>query len=210
MSEAVPPAALNEPWHSPERQRVATQFGVWSFLATETLFFGALLLVYAHARVFDHAGFMAGAKEADVWFGSINTVILLTSSLTMAIAERAVRERLVGLARWMTAATLLLGIAFLAVKGAEYAKDISEHLLPGPDFKLVERGAALFWGFYWTATVVHATHLTIGLGIVARLLLVRIRTLPEKWIAAEGTALYWHLVDVVWVFLYPLIYLAGR
>ena len=210
MSEALPPAALNEPWHSPQRQRVATQFGLWAFLATETLFFGALFLVYAHARVFDRTGFVAGAHEADVWFGSANTVVLITSSLTMAIAERAVRERLVGLARWMTAATVALGLTFLVVKGFEYAQDLSEHLLPGPGFRLHERGASLFWGFYWTATVVHAIHLTIGLGIVGRLLLIRLRRLPGEWIAAEGTALYWHLVDVVWVFLYPLLYLVDR
>ena len=210
MSEALPTAALNEPWHSPARQRVATQFGVWAFLATETLFFGALFLVYAPARGFDNAGFVAGARETDVWFGSVNTVVLITSSLTMAVAERAVRERLAGLARWMTAATLLLGLTFLVVKGFEYRKDLAEHLLPGPGFGLPERGASLFWAFYWTATVVHATHLTIGLGIVGRLLAIRVRQLPERWIAAEGTALYWHLVDVIWVFLYPLLYLAGR
>jgi cytochrome c oxidase subunit 3 len=210
VSEALPRAALNAPWHSPRRQHVATQFGVWSFLATETLFFGALLLVYAHARVFDNAGFVAGAREADVWFGSANTVVLITSSLTMAIAERAVRARLATLARVMTAATLLLGATFLVVKGFEYAKDVSEQLVPGPGFRLHERGASLFWAFYWTGTVVHAIHLTIGLGVVGRLLLGRVRQLPEHWIAAEGTALYWHLVDVVWVFLYPLIYLAGR
>lgn len=210
MSEALPATALNAPWHSPERQRVATQFGVWAFLATETLFFGALFLIYAHARLLEPAGFVAGAREADVLFGSVNTVILITSSLTMAVAERAVRERLVGLARGMTAATLALGLAFLLVKGFEYHKDLAERLLPGPHFRLAERGASNFWAFYWTATVVHAIHLTIGLGIVGRLLLLRVRTLPDKWIAAEGTALYWHLVDVVWVFLYPLLYLAGR
>jgi cytochrome c oxidase subunit III len=210
MSERLPAAALNQPWHSPERQRVATQFGVWAFLATETLFFGALFLTYAHARLTANAGFVAGARETDIWFGSANTIVLITSSLTMAIAERAVREKLVGLARAMTAATLLLGATFLVVKGFEYHQDLGEHLLPGPAFKLGERGASAFWAFYWVATVVHATHLTIGLGIVGRLLLIRFRQLPEKWIAAEGTALYWHLVDVVWVFLYPLLYLAGR
>ena len=141
MSEALPRAALNAPWHSPRRQRVATQFGVWSFLATETLFFGAIFLVYARARVFDNAGFVAGAREADIWFGSVNTAVLITSSLTMAIAERAVRAKLAGLARTMTAGTLLLGLTFLVVKGFEYRQDLSEHLLPGPGFKLAERGA---------------------------------------------------------------------
>jgi cytochrome c oxidase subunit III len=207
---ALPPTELNEPWHSPARQRVAVQFGTWSFLATETLFFGAIFLVYLVARWRHPDGFVTGAKEADVLFGSVNTVVLITSSLTMAIAERAVRERLAGLARWMTAATIALGLCFLLVKGFEYRADLDKHLVPGPDFPLSAIGASQFWAFYWVATVVHATHLTIGLFIVARLLVIRVRELPERWIAAEGTALYWHLVDVVWVFLYPLLYLAGR
>lgn len=211
MTDAtLPPAELNQPWHSPNRQQVAVQFGTWSFLATETLFFGALFLVYVLARLRHPAGFVAGARETDVLFGSVNTVVLITSSLTMAIAERAVRERLAGLARAMTAATILLGLTFLTVKGFEYYADIEKHLIPGPHFALRELGASQFWAFYWTATVVHAIHLTIGLFIVGRLLVIRVRELPERWIAAEGTALYWHLVDVVWVFLYPLLYLAGR
>lgn len=201
---------LNEPWATPERQRVATQFGMWSFLATETLFFGAIFLFYAVARWSHSAGFVAGARETDVWFGSANTVVLLTSSLTMAIAERAVRAALVPLARAMYAATIALGLCFLTVKGFEYAKDLHEHLLPGPGFALTQTGASQFWAFYWTVTVVHATHLTIGLGIVGRMLLIPPARLAARWTTAEGTALYWHLVDVVWVFLYPLLYLAGR
>lgn len=203
-------AALNEPWRAAERQRVATLFGMWSFLATETLFFGGIFLFYAVSRWNQPAGFLAGAREADAWFGSANTVILLTSSLTMAIAERAVREALVPLARVMLGLTIALGLAFLAVKGFEYAKDVSEHLIPGPRFKLREPGASQFWSFYWTVTVVHAIHLTIGLGVVARLLLIPRDALASRWTTAEGSALYWHLVDVVWVFLFPLIYLAGR
>ncbi len=211
MSDAaLPPAELNQPWHSPARQQVSVQFGTWSFLATETLFFGALFLFYALSRYSHNAGFIAGAGETDVVFGSVNTVVLITSSLTMAIAERAVRERLAGLARAMTAATILLGLVFLTVKGFEYRADIDKHLFPGSGFPLRAMGASQFWAFYWTATVVHATHLTIGLFIVGRLLVIRARQLPERWIAAEGTALYWHLVDVVWVFLYPLLYLAAR
>ncbi len=206
----TPATTLRAPWRDAGRQRVATQFGVWAFLATETLFFGGLFLFYAVARSQHGPGFIAGAREADIWFGSANTLVLLTSSLTMAIAERAVREGLTGLARAMLAATILLGLLFLTVKGFEYRKDIGEQLVPGPHFRLAAIGAAQFWAFYWTATVIHAIHLTIGLGIVGRLLLIPRDALAARWTTAEGTALYWHLVDVVWVILYPLLYLAGR
>lgn len=203
-------AILNEPWPTERRQQVATHFGVWAFLATETLFFGAIFLFYALSRWSHPAGFAAGAREADATLGSINTAILLTSSLTMAIAERAVKEALVPLARAMLWATLALGLAFIAVKGFEYKGDIDKHLLPGSGFPIDATGASEFWAFYWTVTVVHACHLTIGLGIVGRLLVIPRATLPQRWTTAEGSALYWHLVDVVWVFLYPLLYLVGR
>jgi cytochrome c oxidase subunit 3 len=201
---------LREPWATEERQQVATHFGVWAFLATETLFFGAIFLFYAHARWAHYPGFAAGAREADVLLGSINTAVLLTSSLTMAIAERATKAGLVALARAMLWATIALGLAFLAVKGLEYKSDLDKHLLPGSDFPIGATGAAQFWAFYWVVTVVHACHLTIGLGIVGRLLAIPRADLARRWTTAEGSALYWHLVDIVWVFLYPLIYLVGR
>ena len=156
---------LNEPWATAERQQVATHFGMWAFLATETLFFGGIFLFYTLARWSHPVGFFAGARETDVLLGSINTVVLLTSSLTIAIAERAVREELIGLARAMLWATIALGLAFLVVKGFEYASDIDKHLLPGRDFPIPATGASQFWAFYWTVTVVHACHLTIGLGL---------------------------------------------
>jgi cytochrome c oxidase subunit 3 len=205
-----PPAILNEPWRTPERQQVAMQFGIWLFLATEALFFGGLFLFYAVSRFTDSAGFDIGAREADFWFGTANTAVLMTSSLTMAIGERATKEGLVRLARAMMMATLALGATFLVVKGFEYRSDIEKHLIPGPAFPYAVRGAAQFWAFYWTATVVHAIHLTVGLGIVSRLLFISKEDLPERWTTAIGTALYWHLVDIVWVILYPLLYLVGR
>ena len=202
--------ALNEPWATAERQQVATHFGVWAFLATETLFFGGIFLFYSLSRWAHYPGFAAGARETDVLLGSINTAVLLTSSLTMAIAERATREGLVGLARAMLWATIALGLTFLVVKGFEYHDDIDKHLLPGSDFPINATGAAQFWAFYWVVTVVHACHLTIGLGIVGRLLVIPRHRLAKRWTTAEGSALYWHLVDIVWVFLYPLLYLVGR
>ena len=205
-----PEAILNEPWRTAERQHVAMQIGVWAFLATEALFFGGLFLFYAVSRYFTAVGFDIGAREADFWFGTANTIVLLTSSLTMAIGERAIKAGFVRLARGAVMATLALGATFLVVKGFEYRSDIEKDLIPGPDCPYAVRGAAQFWAFYWTATVVHAIHLTVGLGIVSRLLFVPRAELPKRWTTAVGTALYWHLVDIVWVILYPLIYLVGR
>ncbi len=207
MTDAV---ALEHPWTDGARQRVAMQFGMWSFIATETLFFGGILLFYAFARFDGGAGFVAGARESDAWFGSINTIVLMTSSLTMVVAERATREEAIRLARAMLAATVALGLTFLVVKGFEYRSDIEKYLVPGPHFAIAARGASQFWAFYWTATVVHAIHLTIGLGVVGRLLLIAPDRLARHWTKAEGSALYWHLVDIVWVILFPLIYLVGR
>jgi cytochrome c oxidase subunit 3 len=186
------------------------QFGVWSFLTTEALFFSGLFLFYAVSRFTNSAGFEVGAREADIWFGTANTIVLMTSSLTMAIGERAIKAGFVTLARAMVAGTLALGATFLVVKGFEYRSDIEKHLIPGPHFPYAVRGAAQFWAFYWTATVIHAIHLTVGLGIVARLLFVPRAALPKRWTTAVGTALYWHLVDIVWVILFPLLYLVGR
>lgn len=207
----TPAPALHEPWSEPERQHEAIVFGLWVFLASEMLFFGGILLFYAASRHAYGSGFIAGAREASVFFGTFNTFVLMTSSLTIAVAERAIRA---GRTRWSILglwATVALGGVFLVVKGLEYADDISKHLLPGPGFPVDAAGAQLFWGFYWTVTVVHAIHLTIGIGAVGRLLLLaRKGELAPRWMGVEGTTLYWHLVDIVWVMLYPLIYLAGR
>lgn len=203
-------AALREPWATAERQRVAVQFGMWSFLATETLFFGGLMLVYAVARFRHPAGFAAGARETELLLGAVNTALLLTSSLTMAVAERAVREALVPLARAMLLATGLLGAAFLVVKGFEYHSDIARRLLPGSGFAVQQTGAAQFWAFYWTATGIHAAHMAIGLGVVGRMLLIPRGELATRATAAEGSALYWHFVDVIWLLLFALLYLVGR
>ncbi|MGN6375213.1 MAG: cytochrome c oxidase subunit 3 [Sphingomonas sp.] len=201
---------LMEPWKTAERQHVAVRFGVWTFLVSEIMFFSALFMFYAYARWANHAGFVVGAREAEFWYGTANTALLLTSSMTMTVAERANREGLVSLARAMLLATILLGLAFLVVKGFEYRADLQHHDFPGPDFKFDVRGAGEFWAFYWTATGVHAIHLSIGLCLIGRLLLIPRDHLASRWTTTEGTSLYWHLVDMVWVTLYPLLYLVGR
>lgn len=205
-------AALHEPWEELERERRAASFGMWVFLASELLFFGSLFTAYAVYRLLYPEIVTAAARESNVWYGTANTAILMTSSFTMALAARTGEVGLRRVAMWGLVLTIGLGLAFLAVKGFEYAEDIRRHLVPGPDFRLEQPAAQLFWSFYWIATGVHAVHLTIGIVAVARLWFMSwLGELPlERSPAAEVTALYWHLVDIIWIFLYPAIYLVGR
>ena len=214
-------AHLREPWSELEagpdeafaRQRDGATFGIWVFLASEVLFFAALFLTYTAYRIANPEAFAAAGRETNVVYGTLNTAILLTSSLTMAMASQAAEAGLFRrLTLWCLAATAGLGLAFLLVKGFEYREDIEKHLVPGPDFALTQPPAQIFFAFYWLVTVVHAVHLSIGIGAVARLLVKGWRDpdfLPENP-QVEVTALYWHLVDLVWIVLYPMLYLPGR
>ena len=209
----MPAPLLVEPFEEADRQHEAMLFGLWLFLATEILFFGGFFFLYAVARMQDPAGFAKGAMHANLLLGMINAVLLMTSSATITVAERAAQAGWMRAARWGILATLALGTAFLAVKGFEYREDLSEHLFPTvaafPFAGVV--GATRFWSFYWFITLVHAVHLTVGLAFVARLLwLDRAGTLASRWMVAEVTTLYWHLVDIVWLLLWPLLYLVGR
>lgn len=202
---------VREPWHGLDRQREAAAFGIWVFLASELLFFGALILTYTAGRIAHPDAFAAAARETDIWYGTINTAVLLTSSLTMAVAADAAETHRTRSTLPCLAVTAALGLAFLVLKGFEYAEDIRHHLVPGAGFALPEAAAQLFFALYWVMTAVHAVHLTIGIGLVGRLIVLGWRGLPLGGNPqVEVTALYWHLVDVIWIVLYPLIYLPGR
>jgi cytochrome c oxidase subunit 3 len=204
-------AALREPWRSLDRQREAAAFGMWIFLTSEMLFFGGMLLAYSVSRYLQPVGFLAAARETNVWFGTTNTLVLLTSSFTMAIAAQAGDARRRRLAIACLCITMILGLAFLVIKGFEYREDIEKHLVPGADFALQQRGSQLFFALYWAMTGAHAIHLTVGIVLVGRLALVAARReLPVSSPEIQVTALYWHLVDIIWIVLYPLLYLAGR
>ncbi|QET95699.1 cytochrome c oxidase subunit 3 family protein [Roseomonas mucosa] len=175
------------------------------------MLFGGLIMAVVANRALHPQAFAAAGHETDVVLGTLNTAILLTSSLTMAIASEAAQAELRRTALRGFALTLLLGLAFLAVKGFEYHKDITERLVPGPGFPLPDPASQIFFGFYWGMTALHALHMTAGLGVVGWLgwqAWTRRRALRSP--AYEVVALYWHLVDIVWVFLYPLFYLGGR
>ena len=202
--------AVPEPWETIEEEQEAASFSMWLFLATEMLFFGGLFLCYTVYRFTDTDGFLAGARATDLRLGTINTIILLTSSLTMVMAVQGARLGLRGLVWRCLAATAILGAAFLAVKGYEWSEDLSRHLFPNTHFAIAERGASMFWALYWVMTGLHGVHLTIGVVIVARLawLMRGLTSLKIPDLVTIG--LYWHFVDTIWIFLYPLLYLSGR
>ncbi len=190
-----------------ERARGNSILGMWIFIATEIVFFGVLLLSYAIYRWAYPYGFAEASGHTQLLKGTLNTAVLLTSSLTMALAVREASTGRPGKAQsvWLLA-TAALGAAFLVIKGFEYRAEFAEHLVPGPGFVYpgpLRGQVEIFFKLYFTLTGIHAIHLTIGCLLV--LWCARAARAP-----IEGVGLYWHFVDLVWIFLYPLIYLVKR
>lgn len=207
MSEA----ALREPWSDLRLQREGVSLGMWIFLASEVLFFGGLFVSYAVYRSFNEDAFRLASAHTQILYGSINTALLLTSSLTMTIALRSATAKLRSLTLVCLGVTAALGIAFLACKGLEYREDLKEHLFPGPNFPLSPPATQIFWALYWVMTGVHAVHLSVGIGVVLFVfVLFRRRVIPVQGSTMEGVVLYWHFVDSIWIVLFPLLYLGGR
>jgi cytochrome c oxidase subunit III len=197
------------------QQAETATLGLWVFLATEMLFFGGVLLAYIVLRRAHPAGFAEAGRETKIVIGTINTAVLLTSSATMAWAvhsAEAGRRRLLTL---LLGSTATLGFVFLVLKGIEYSKEYEEHLVPGLNFHSASPHAGaieLFYFLYFGLTGIHAVHLTIGIVIVGIMAVRAWRAAfsPAYYAPIEITGLYWHFVDLVWIFLYPLIYLNGR
>ena len=188
------------------------KLGMWIFLASEVLFFGGLFVAYLYGRTTWPQGWAAASRHTDVVLGTVNTGLLLTSSAIVALAiacEETPRQR-----RWTARllwTTASLGAAFLAIKGVEWRADWHEHLVPGPSFALPVAGAQQFFALYFVMTGLHAVHMIAGVGVLA--LLAHGRARERAWATAphlEIAGLYWHFVDLVWIFLYPLLYLVDR
>ncbi|MEP6995964.1 MAG: cytochrome c oxidase subunit 3 family protein [Acidobacteriota bacterium] len=200
---------------SMEQQRDASTLGMWVFLVTEILFFGGFFLAYTIYRWQDPRGFAHASLHMDILLGTVNTAVLIISSLTMAMA---VHSAALGRRRPLLAylaATIVLGFAFLAIKAVEYTDHIRHHLLPGPGFRYPGAdapAAQMFFSLYFGMTGLHALHMIIGIGIVSTLLVMayRGRFSPGYYSPVEVSGLYWHFVDIVWIFLFPLLYLIGR
>jgi len=215
MSGSSYPEALGQghPEHGVEhRDDFGAKLGMWLFLVTEIILFGGLFIGYSYMRAnypgeFHHAG-----SELNATIGIINTLILLTSSLTMVLSLVAIQRGERSKTRLLLAATILLGAAFLVNKGFEWAAKFHHGLYPNsPHLATLPPGEQVFYGLYFTMTGLHGLHVLVGIAVLAWLyvLVSKGRITQDRHAALENGGLYWHLVDVIWIFLLPLFYLAA-
>ena len=235
MSEAhpgyqPPPVAIHPPGHghtphhpylqhhfdNMEQQAEASTLGMWTFLVTEIMFFGGLFMAYLVYRYQSPMGFQEASHHLNIYWGAANTAILIVSSLTMALAVRAAQTSQPPKVqvRWLLA-TIALGMAFLGIKAIEYTDKFRDHIVPGPHFQwegLYPKPAEQFYSLYFAMTGLHALHMVIGIGIMSVVTLLAWRKTfdHEYYTPVEVAGLYWHFVDIVWIYLFPLLYLIGR
>jgi cytochrome c oxidase subunit 3 len=227
LSDSPAPLALD---HTPglqhhftnmEQQRDASSLGMWIFLGTEIMFFGGMFLAYLVYRMWYFNEFAAGSHTLTLWIGAVNTAVLICSSLTVALSVRAAQlgKRLLLVA--LLVLTILFGLVFLGVKTYEWNKKFTEHHVPGYLFhfeqessaKPIDQGRAqIFFSLYFAMTGMHALHMLIGVGIftVITWMAWKGRFTPEYHTPVEIAGLYWHFVDIVWIYLFPLLYLIDR
>ncbi len=214
---------LEEQFDDLEQQHEASSVGMWVFLATEVMFFGGLIAAYTVYRAISPREIALASQHLNVGLGCLNTVILLGSSLSMALAVRAAQLQRRRNLLWCLAITAALGVCFLGIKAVEYYQEYREYLIPGLNFRMpVQEEASIFtklsldprrfemfFVLYFFMTGLHAFHLIVGIALVSVMALLTWR----RWLSGSGetqievAGLYWHFVDVVWVFLYPLLYL---
>ena len=200
-----------------DQQREAASLGMWVFLVTEVMFFGGLFLAYAINRFTYPAVFAMASRQLDVHLGALNTCVLIVSSFTMAMAVRSSQTGKKKQLIVFLILTLLLGGVFLGIKYAEYAAKFHHHLVPGRAFRFPEANgdvgivahAQLYFSLYFGLTGLHALHMIVGAGLLIWLLTqaLRGRFTPAYNTPVEICGLYWHFVDIIWIFLFPLLYL---
>jgi cytochrome c oxidase subunit 3 len=192
------------------RDDLASKTGMWLFLFTEMLLFGGLFVVYSVYRFRNAQAFHLAARELNVTIGTINTIILLTSSAMIAMSITALQKKNKKFALFLLGITIFLGLAFLVNKYFEWGGHIKEHIYPGsPVLALRGQGDVLFFGLYFFMTGLHALHIIIGLvfiGVIT-LKISRDKITYDNFVLLENSGLYWHLVDLIWIFLFPLFYL---
>jgi cytochrome c oxidase subunit 3 len=213
--EALDRHSLHEQYREPDQQRESAKLGMWVFLATEVMFFGGMITGYIVYRDAYPDAFSAGSVHMLFMAGTLNTAILISASLFIAFAVHAAQVGERKALMWFLAIAMFLGICFLSVKGYEYYEHWVDHKVPGPSFQWDgpdPRHAEMFFVLYFFLTGFHALHMVIGVSILAFILYfaARGRYTPEYHNPVENAALYWHFVDIVWIFLYPMLYLIGH
>jgi len=208
-----------------EQQRDAATLGMWLFLATEIMFFGGMFCAYLIYRYWYYDEFAAGSRSIDIWLGTINTAVLICSSLTVALGVRAAQMGKRKLLVTLLLITIVFGLAFLGIKGLEWYQKFEEHHVPGHSFNasdlekppyshggIDQRHEQIYFSLYFAMTGLHALHMIIGVGIFVFLTYYawRGRYTPKYYTPVEIGGLYWHFVDVVWIYLFPLLYLIDR
>jgi cytochrome c oxidase subunit III len=206
--------ALREHFSTPQQQRDTSTVGMWIFLATEVLFFGALFVGYGAYRMYYTQGFLEGSREMTLTIGAINTAVLFTSCLTMSLAVRSISQGKQLRAYALLLTTAAIGLIFIALKFTEYYLHYLDHKVPGIWFESNKPYAGaeeLFLIYYFVMTGLHVIHLTIGVGVT---LVMAARTAMGRFTAAwytpvEMTSIFWHFVDIIWCFLFAIFYIPG-
>jgi cytochrome c oxidase subunit 3 len=207
--------ALQHHFDDLEQQHEASTLGMWLFLVTEVMFFGGLLLAYTLYRIWYPVAWALGSEELNIVLGGTNTVVLILSSLTMALAVRAAQTGAQkATVRWLLV-TMALGLTFLVIKFFEYKEKFALHHVPGPNFRFEgpeSPHVQIFFSLYFALTGVHALHMIIGFVLLSVIATMahRKKFSPEWYTPVELAGLYWHFVDIVWIFLFPLLYLVDR
>jgi cytochrome c oxidase subunit 3 len=208
--------ALREQFETAEQQKDASTLGMWVFLITEVMFFGGMFLLYTVYRDIYFPVFALASSSLNAVIGAINTAVLLCSSFTMVLAVRAAQVGQRNMVIICLILTIILGVAFLGIKGYEWNEKFQEHHVPGPTFHLDGTGeqgeAQLFFSLYFAMTGLHALHMVVGCGIMFYILrgAWKGRYTPEYMTPVDIAGLYWHFVDIIWIFLFPLLYLIDR
>lgn len=208
------PPFLQHHFHEVEQQAEAAKLGTWLFLLTEILLFGGLFCAYAIFRAWYPEMFWEAHKQLDVTLGAINTVVLITSSVTMALAIRSMQLDRRTQTMWYLAATLAFAATFLVIKYFEYSHKIHLGQLPGKYYHfagLEGNNPHVFFSIYFAMTGLHGFHVLGGMGLIVWMMVktTRGKLSSQYYTPIEMTGLYWHLVDLIWIFLFPLLYLIG-
>ncbi len=192
------------------RDDIGSKMGMWLFLFTELLLFGGMFLAYGYYRYLYSDEFHFAATELSTSIGTLNTVILLTSSLTVALAIAAIQKGKKNFAIFNLVVTIGFALAFMVNKYFEWAAKMHHGIYPGADELLAKsNGEIIFFGLYYVMTGLHGLHVVIGLVLLAVMLVfvIQDKITKDKYVALENSGLYWHLVDLIWIFLFPLFYL---